>query len=200
MTKDQILSKVAELIGMKFSNTTTEVKFAEVELEGGYTITNQKDGDFVVGDVIYLVNEDGTFSIVGAGTWNFLDGEKIFTTDEEGTLTEIKEGRDDIETPEELADETEVEMAEGVEIEIEPKEEEDKETKIVDAIIEALMPMMEEMKKVREEMTELKKDYETFKKQGTHAPLKNDTIVANAFSTDERYEVLKAMKEYRRQK
>lgn len=200
MTKDQILSKVAELIGMKFSNTTTEVKFAEVELEGGYTITNQKDGDFVVGDVIYLVNEDGTFSIVGAGTWNFLDGEKIFTTDEEGTLTEIKEGRDDIETPEELADETEVEMAEGVEIEIEPKEEEDKETKIVDAIIEALMPMMEEMKKVREEMTELKKDYETFKKQGTHAPLKNDTIVANAFSTDERYEVLKAMKEHRRQK
>lgn len=200
MTKDQILSKVAELIGMKFSNTTTKVKFAEVELEGGYTITNQKDGDFVVGDVIYLVNEDGTFSIVGAGTWTFLDGEKIFTTDEEGTLTEIKEGRDDIETPEELADETEVEMAEGVEIEIEPKEEEDKETKIVDAIIEALMPMMEEMKRVREEMTELKKDYETFKKQGTHAPLKNDTIVANAFSTDERYEVLKAMKEHRRQK
>jgi hypothetical protein len=198
MTKDQILNKVAELIGMKFSTTPTAVKFAEVELEGGYTITNQKDNDFVVGDVIYLVNEDGTFSIVGAGTWTFLDGEKIFTTDEEGTLTEIKEGKDDIETPEELAaEETEVEMAEGIEIEVEPKEE-DKDTKIVDAIIEALMPMMEEMKKVQEQMNELKKDYETFKKQGTHAPLKNDTIVSNNFSTDERYEMLKALKQHRR--
>jgi len=100
MKNRQILEKVAELVGFKFdtdetTEENTEVKFAMVELEGGYIVSNQKDDDFVVGDTIYLVNEDGTYSVVGAGTWKYLDGEKTLTTDEEGTLTSIEEGTDD---------------------------------------------------------------------------------------------------------
>ena len=64
MKNRQILEKVAELVGFKFdTQETTEVKFAMVELEGGYIVSNQKDTDFVVGDTIYLVNEDGTYSV-----------------------------------------------------------------------------------------------------------------------------------------
>lgn len=194
MTKDEILNKVAELVGLKFS-TATKVEFNEVELEGGAIITNQKpDTDFVVGDTIYIVNEDGTYSIVGAGTWKFLDGEKIFETDEEGKLVSIKSGEEAAD-PMAIAEEVN-DAAETMEIEIE----EDKDSKIVDAIIEALMPMVEEMKKMKEEMGNLKKDYETFKQSGTHAPLKDDKIVSNAFSSDERYEVFKALKEAKRRK
>ena len=83
----EILEKVAELVGLKFQTAKTE-KFAEVELEGGYIVSNQTEGDFVVGDTIYLVNEDGTYSVVGSGEWKFLDGEKTFITDEEGKLVE----------------------------------------------------------------------------------------------------------------
>jgi hypothetical protein len=199
MNKDQILEKVAELVGIRFSTPKTQ-KFAQVELEGGFIITNQSEEDFVVNDTIYLVNDDGTFSIVGAGTWKYLDGEKILTTDEEGNLTEIKSGEDlEDETAEEIANEDEVSIDTDLEMEDET-EGITRDEAIVGAIVEALLPMMEEMKKVQEEMAKLKKDYETFKKQGTHAPLKDDQVVKNAFATDERYEILKAMKESRRYK
>jgi len=193
MTKDEILYKVAELVGIKFS-TAKKVEFNEVELEGGAIITNQKpDTDFVVGDTIYLVNDDQTYSIVGAGTWKFLDGEKIFETDEEGKLVSIKSGEEAAD-PMAIAEEVN-DAAETFEVETE-----DTDSKIVDAIIEALMPMVEEMKKMKEEMGNLKKDYETFKQSGTHNPLKDDKIVSNAFSNDERYEVFKALKEAKRRK
>lgn len=195
MTKDEILNKVADLIGMKFSTPKSQ-KFNEVELEGGAIITNQKpDTDFVVGDTIYIVNEDGTYSIVGAGTWKFLDGEKIFETDEEGKLVSIKSGE---EAANEIANVEEAnDLAETMEDVVET---EDKDSKIVDAIIEALMPMVEEMKSLKEEMGNLKKDYMSFKQSGTHNPLKDDKIVSNAFSSDERYEVFKALKEAKRRK
>ncbi len=189
MTKDEILNKVAELVGLKFSTPKSQ-KFNEVELEGGYIITNQKpDTDFVVGDIIYLVNDDQTYTIVGAGTWKFLDGEKIFETDEEGKLVSIKSG-----------EEAGVLNDEEMETEIEIKDAEDKDTKIVDAIIEALAPMVEEMRRMKEKMESFQSDYETFKKSGTHQPLKDDKMVSNAFNSDDRYELFKALKEAKRNK
>lgn len=189
MTKDEILNKVAELVGLKFSTPKSQ-KFNEVELEGGYIITNQKpDTDFVVGDTIYLVNDDQTYTIVGAGTWKFLDGEKIFETDEEGKLVSIKSGEEAGLQNKEM--ETEIEITD---------KEEDKDTKIVDAIIEALSPMVEEMKRMKEKMEAFQTDYETFKKSGTHQPLKDDKMVSNAFNSDDRYELFKALKEAKRNK
>jgi uncharacterized protein YktA (UPF0223 family) len=193
MTKDEILNKVADLIGIKFSTPKSQ-KFNEVELEGGYIITNQKpDTDFVVGDIIYLVNDDQTYSIVGAGTWKFLDGEKIFETDTEGKLVSITSG-EEAANPMAIAEEGN-DAAETME-----DETEDKDNRIVDAIIEALLPMVEEMKNLKEEMGNLKKDYMSFKQSGTHSPLKDDKIVSNAFNSDERYEVFKALKEAKRRK
>ena len=56
------------------------------------------------------------------------------------------------------------------------------------------------MKNLKEEMGNLKKDYMSFKQSGTHSPLKDDKIVSNAFNSDERYEVFKALKEAKRRK
>jgi hypothetical protein len=49
--------------------------------------------------------------------------------------------------------------------------------------------------KQSKEITELKKDYEAFKKSSAYTPLKEDKLITNAFSTDHRYEVLKEWKQ-----
>jgi len=188
----EILEKVAELVGLKFNTAKTE-KFAEVELEGGYIVSNQTEGDFVVGDTIYLVNEDGTYSVVGAGEWKYLDGEKTFITDEEGKLVEIRSGADDVvEAGEEKMEDVEMEE---VEVEVPAEVESVVDEDIVQSIVDALTPVVEQIQQVQEEMMKLKKDYEKFKSEASHEPLKEDKIVSKAFSTDTRLEVLKAMRQ-----
>jgi len=188
----EILEKVAELVGLKFNTAKTE-KFAEVELEGGYIVSNQTEGDFVVGDTIYLVNEDGTYSVVGAGEWKYLDGEKTFITDEEGKLVEIRSGADDVvEAGEEKMEDVEMEE---VEVEVPSEVEDVVDEDIVQSIVDALTPVVEQIQQVQEEMMKLKKDYEKFKSEASHEPLKEDKIVSKAFSTDTRLEVLKAMRQ-----
>ena len=181
----QILEKVAELVGLRFQTDKTE-KFAQVELEGGFIVSNQTESDFVVDDTIYLLNEDGTYSVVGAGEWKFLDGEKTFITDEEGKLVEILSGADDVMETEEM---------EEVEVEVPASVEEVLDTDIVQSIVDALTPVVEQIQQVQEEMMKLKKDYEKFKSEASYPPLKEDKVVSKAFSTDSRYEVLKAMRQ-----
>jgi len=183
----EILEKVAELVGLKFQTAKTE-KFAEVELQGGEIVSNQTEGDFVVGDTIYLVNEDGTYSVVGAGEWTYLDGEKKLITDEEGKLVEVRSGSDDV------VEAAETEMEE-VEVEVPAEVEDVVGEDIVQSIVDALTPVVEQIQQVQEEMMKLKKDYESFKSEASYSPLKEDKVVSKAFSTDYRYEVLKSMRQ-----
>ena len=187
MKHKELLEKVATLVGFKFSSLS--YGFAEAELEGGIRITNSTEGDFVVGDTISLVNEDGTYTIVGAGEHKLLDG-RVFITDTEGVLTEIK----DI-TSEEPGDETQVvEEMEEVEVEVPENVADVMSPDVVEAVVEALTPIVEELKVLTEEMKKLKKDYEKFKSEASHTPLKEDKIVSKNFS-DARYEILKQMKQ-----
>ena len=93
MKNIELLKKVADLVGFKFSSVS--YTFAEVELDGGVIITNSAEGEFVLGDTISVKNEDGTFTQVGSGTHRLADGMKIFITDEEGKLVEIKDAMED---------------------------------------------------------------------------------------------------------
>jgi hypothetical protein len=65
---------------------------------------------------------------------------------------------------------------------------------VVEAVIEALTPIVDELKVIAEEMKSLKKDYNEFKKTATHEPIKQDKMATQNFS-DYRYEILKAMKQ-----
>jgi hypothetical protein len=178
MKNIEILQKVADLVGFTFSSSH---KFAEVELEGGVIISNQTEGDFMIGDVIAIKNEDGTFTIVGSGEHKLTDG-KVFITDEEGKLVEIRE---------ESREEEPV-----IEVEVETG---DQKTEMESAKIEELKSAIHDVlfafEKQSKELTELKKDYEAFKKSSAYTPLKEDKLITNAFSTDHRYEVLKEWKE-----
>jgi hypothetical protein len=174
MKNIEILKKVADLVGFQFS---TSFKFAEVELEGGLVISNQTEGDFMVGDVVSLKNEDGTFTIVGAGEHRLMDG-RLFITDAEGKLVEMREIETE-ETPE-------------VSVEVETKEE--MESAKIEELKAAIHDVLFAFEAQSKDLDTLKKDYEAFKKTSAYTPLKEDKLVVNAFNTDNRYEVLKSLK------
>jgi hypothetical protein len=178
MKNIEILQKVANLVGFTFSSSHN---FAEVELEGGVIISNQTEGEFMIGDVIAIKNEDGTFTIVGSGEHKLTDG-KVFITDEEGMLVEIREGESE-ETP-------------VIEVDVETKDQKDMmESAKIQELKAAIHDVLFAFEKQSQEITELKKDYEAFKKSSAYTPLKEDKLITNAFSTDHRYEVLKEWKQ-----
>lgn len=172
----EILQKVADLVGFKFSSEVVSLKFEEVEIEGGIIITNSTEGDFMVGDTISIKNDDGTFTIVGAGEHKLVDG-RIFITDVEGKLAEMKDA---------MMEEPVVETVDSSSVEMES-------TKIEElkaAIHDVLFAFETQSKSINE----LRADLESFKKSASHKPLKEDKIVSTNFS-DARYEVLRSMKE-----
>jgi hypothetical protein len=195
MNKKLILQKIAELVNVKFaSNDARPHKFAIVELEGGVIVSNQTEDDLVVGDTIYVVNEDGTYSIVSDGTWTYLDGSKTLITNTEGELTEIRSNeREDVEAKKQDKQKMEEEV-----IEVPEEIAEVVDAEIIEGILEALAPIIDEIQEVQEEVMKLKRDYMSFKKSAERTPFKEDKVVSKAFSTDSRYEVLKAMKELNR--
>jgi hypothetical protein len=178
MKNIELLKKVADLVGFKFSSVS--YTFAEVELDGGVIITNSTEGEFVLGDTISVKNEDGTFTQVGSGTHRLADGMKIFITDEEGKLVEIKDA---------MEEETE---EEGVVIV--DAEKEKMESTQLDALKAAIHDVLFAFEANTKEIAELKADLQAFKNEAKHNPLKEDTLMSNAFSSDSRYEILKQMK------
>lgn len=202
MNKREILQKIAELVNVKFASSAKPQKFAMVELEGGVIVSNQTEDDLVVGDTIYVENEDGTYSVVSDGTWTYLDGSKTLITNAEGELTEIRSNEKETEANKHYKDKDKDKMEkekmdeEVVEV---PEEIADVvDADVIEAILEALAPIVEEIQEVQKEVMKLKKDYMSFKKSAEHTPFKEDKVVSKAFSTDSRYEVLKAMKELKR--
>jgi hypothetical protein len=182
MKNIEILQKVADLVGFKFSSVSHS--FAEVELDGGVMITNSTEGEFVLGDTISVKNEDGTYTIVGAGTHRLADGIKIFITDEEGKLVEIKDAME-----EGLDDEGEVIVDAGTEM---------MESSQLDALKQAIHDVLFAFEAQSKEIADLKADLQSFKNEAKHNPLKEDTLMSNAFSGDRRYEILRQMKENNR--
>jgi hypothetical protein len=105
---------------------------------------------------------------------------KIFITDEEGKLVEIKDA---------MEDETE---DEGVVIV--DAEKEKMESGQLDALKAAIHDVLFAFEANTKEIAELKADLQAFKKEAKHNPLKEDTLMMGAFSSDSRYEVLRQMK------
>jgi hypothetical protein len=178
MKNIELLKKVADLVGFKFSSVS--YTFAEVELDGGVIITNSTEGEFVLGDIISVKNEDGTYTQVGSGTHRLADGMKIFITDEEGKLVEIKDAMED-----EVEDEG---------VMIVDAEKEKMESTQLDALKAAIHDVLFAFEANTKEIAELKADLQAFKNEAKHNPLKEDTLMSNAFSSDSRYEILKQMK------
>lgn len=159
MNKTELKELVKKYFNLTEINNTDEntekQDFAEATLADGTKITNKQEGEFEVGQELYVITAEGEEVLAPSGEHTSESG-IVITVDEAGIITGIhhpdQEGEGSLEASEEemSTDKVEetpevVEMAEHEE-EIEMQDGEAKEA-IIEAIAEIVMPEIEAMKK-----------------------------------------------------
>jgi hypothetical protein len=175
----EALTKIAELVGYKFNEEVTKVEFERIALEGGEVfVSNQSEGEFTLGDTIYIETEEG-FEPAPAGTHRLDDGREI-VLDEESKLVEIREEPSEEEV---VVEETSNDEEMSEETDTEDFDETNKQiTELKEAIHDLLMSFTNEMKSMDERFNTLENDYNQFKKSESVNPLKQETKLKENFS------------------
>lgn len=175
----EALTKIAELVGYKFNEEVTKVEFERIALEGGEVfVSNQSEGEFTLGDTIYIETEEG-FEPAPAGTHRLDDGREI-VLDEESKLVEIREEPSEEEV---VVEETSNDEEMSEETDTEDFDETNKQiTELKEAIHDLLMSFTNEMKSMDERFNTLENDYNQFKKSESVNPLKQETKLKESFS------------------
>lgn len=183
MNAKQAIDKIAELLNFTFKSE----KFYSTKLQDGTEVTNNLDEDFKIGQVVYVVGES-TLTPAPAGTHITRENLKL-TVDGESVIIAIESGDviaedkvEQSETQEEVLESNSFEVETGiveepkVEEEKEEEEEMEKEKSVnLDDLLKLLVPMVEEMKKLKTQMesmkemmsaevSALKTDFDSFKK------------------------------------
>lgn len=194
MNASDAINKIKEMLGLEFSSVekteteTTKQEFATTELEDGTKITNDKEGDFELGDKIYVVDDEGVLSPAPSGEHTLKDG-YVVVVDEEGTLIEIRvpESEDVADVVEEAtADE---EMSEETEEKTELNFEEELNT-IKNSIEEMLKLMEAQSADFSSQIGEVKSEVEAFKAAPQMKGITEKKAITESFS-DYRLNVLK---------
>ncbi|MFY9304726.1 MAG: hypothetical protein WAO31_04420 [Rhodoluna sp.] len=167
MNATEAINKIKTMLGLEFSVEETtesvEEKFATTELEDGTRVTNDKEGEFELGDKIYVVGDDAILSDAPAGEHTLRDG-YVIVVDEEATLIEIRvpeseDVADVVEEAEAAAEEQMAEETEKTELNFED------ELNTIKASIEQMLKVMEA---TTENFNELKNEVEAFKAAPQH--------------------------------
>jgi protein subunit release factor B len=108
MTTEQAVKMIKEML---FGKVPT--KFAEARLMDGTKVSNNLEGDFEIGQTLYVVAEDVTLVLAPSGPHTLEDGVEV-VLDEASLITEIK--AEGAETTEETMEEVVVDVPEEVEI------------------------------------------------------------------------------------
>ena len=202
MTAKEAVERISELLNLKFGSSH---KFATTKLEDGTEVTNNLDEEFKIGQELYVVGES-TLTPAPAGTHTTREGLKL-TVDAESIIIAMEEKTTEAPADEEGKPESEVKDESMSEVEVEvPTEAADVMTEdVVQAVVEALIPIVEEVKTLTEEMrkmkemyessySSLKEDFTAFKKQPQRFSV---TEVKKSFkesAEDYKLNVIKAMK------
>lgn len=189
MNASDAINKIKEMLGLEFSSVekteTAKEAFATTELEDGTKITNDKEGDFELGDKIYVVGEDAMLSTAPSGEHILRDG-YVIVVDEEGTLIEIRVPKsddvadvvDDAIASEEMAEET-------TEFNFE------EELNTIKSSIEQMLKLMEaQSADFSSQIAEVKNDVEAFKSAPQMKGITEKKEITETFS-DYRLNVLK---------
>jgi hypothetical protein len=173
MNAKQAIDKIAELLKFTFKSE----KFYSTKLQDGTEVTNNLDEDFKIGQVLYVVGES-TLTPAPMGSHITRENLKV-TVDSESVIIAIESGDDIAEDAVETTD-TESELLESNtsdmgEMSVMDGMEADESTSRIEEIINLLLPMVEEMKKMQSEMEKMKQqmsadistltnDFNSFKK------------------------------------
>jgi len=166
MNATDAINKIKEMLGLEFNKVEEpkEQEFAETRLEDGTTVvTNDKEGDFEMGDVIYVKDEDGTLTPAPAGEHTLSDG-YVIVLDEESRLIEIR-----IPQSEDVGDVVDENAASEEEMSTEEEQTEtmnfEEELKTIKSSIDQMLKLMEtQSADFNKEIEDLKTEVETFKK------------------------------------
>ena len=191
-------SELKEFVKRHFNLIETE-SFSSATLEDGTKVTNDVDGDFAVGQDLFVIDEEGNKVAAPEGEHVTESGIQLIV-DAEGKLTGVKYPDAEGEGSADLAEEKEeVEMAE--EVKEEEKLEEDEEIKMeegespVETIIEIVSEVVEEkiddMKKkmmvIEEELKDIKEKMSAFAAE----PAEEKTLPNRKFSKKSDYKMSK---------
>jgi hypothetical protein len=193
MTAKQAINKIVDVLNLKFAS----FKFAKTELVDGTVVTNNMDDEFRVGQELFIEMEDSVLSPAPQGEHETREG-IIIVVSETGIIESISQ------KSEELAEEDVVEDVEREETEDEMSEDDGVRPEMVSLLIEALNPILEEMKMMREDMkkmndqftsetTSIKTDFDQFKMSPDRKPVVQKTDLKESFM-DYKVELFKSLK------
>jgi len=138
------------------------------------------DGEFEVGEQLHVVAEDGEFTPAPEGQHTTTDGMMI-TVDAAGVITAVESAEEETEevSVEVEAEKKEEEMAEvEEEVKVEAEEKEEIEVKLEDEVVEkvvaALKPFMDDLKETKEELEALKASFSKFSDEPAGKPVRNN--------------------------
>lgn len=182
MTTEQAVKIIKEMLFGK-----AEVKMAEARLMDGTTVTNNLEGDFEIGQTLYVVDADGALVLAPAAQEHQLEDGTIVVLDEASIIVEIRAaGAEEVEETEEPStEEVEVEAAEETNINFED------ELNNIKLSIEKLLDVIE---KQSQDFSELKSDYEAFKHSEDKKPINTKKETYSQSFSDYRLDMLKKLK------
>lgn len=184
----QAIQKIKIALGME-----VEQKFEAVaELTDGTKV--HVAGEFEVGEQLHVVAEDGSFVPAPEGEHTTTDGNKI-TVDAAGVITSIEPVEEEAEVSVEVEAEKKEEMAEEEEVkeEVEIKLEDE----VVEKVVAALKPFMDDLKETKEELEALKASFSKFSNEPAGKPVRNNfkaEVDAKATLQEKRLEALVAIR------
>ena len=136
------------------------------------------DNEFAVGEQLHVVAEDGTYAPAPEGTHETIEG-KLITVDAAGVITAIEDKVTEEVAAEEVK--TEEKVTEEVKMEGEEPMEEDKAEvsvevapEMIKPIIDAIMPLVEQVKELETEMAKLKASFSKFSNEPAATPVRNN--------------------------
>jgi len=181
MNASEAINKIKEMLGLEFSEKpVVNETFATTELEDGTRVTNDKEGDFEVGDKVYVVGDDATLSPAPSGEHILRDG-YVIVLDEESTLIEIRvpESDDVADVVDRTAEEAkkDEEMSETTEFDFEG------ELNTIKSSIEQMLKIMEaQSADFNAQIENVKSEVETFKSAPQHKGINEKKNITENFS------------------
>jgi len=169
MTAIEAIKKIKIALGI-------EKMEAVAELVDGTQV--HVDNEFAVGEQLHIVTEDGSYAPAPEGTHETTEG-LLITVDAAGIITTIEEK--EAVAAEEVTEEEEVE----VEMAAEPMEEETEVSvsvapEMVQQVIDAITPLLDQVKQLETEMQALKASFSKFSNEPAATPVRNNFKAENA--------------------
>lgn len=144
MDSKEAITKIKVLLGLE--PPTVELQFATATLVDGTEV--RVEGELEAGKPLFVVTEDGEIP-APVGQHETTNG-MLVSVDDNGMITEVT--AIEVEAEEE---EVEVEMSEEEEVKVEMTEEDKKKVEMADALVDTLLPYLEQIDEMKEKVAEV---------------------------------------------